>query len=200
MHTLIAFLIALAFVSVLGIRFRVMPFISLIAASLLYGVLVGMELDRILAAITAGTGRIFGLFGIVIFCGAVIAEVLREGGYLQRILNDIRRFARRPVHTSGVAGYLLAVPLMCSITAFIILPHRILPVRGYGEKVRSVCRGIGQCHLLRAALSCAGRVRDHRRARDFFSVGVVDRCSHDPALDHPPPRCVPVLPIPWTGR
>lgn len=130
MHVLLAFAIALLLVSLLGIKFRLMPFVTLIGAAFLYGLLAGMEPADIVAAVTGGTGRVFGLLGIVIFCGAVIAEVLRQGSYLSVIVRDIRRIAARPVYASGIAGYLLSVPLMCSITSFVVLAPVVSVIRG----------------------------------------------------------------------
>lgn len=121
MHTLAAFAISLAFITIIGIRYRIMPFISLIAASLLYGLLAGMEPETVVDAIVRGLGSVFSLLAVVIFCGSVIAQVLRQGGYLDRIVADIQRISRRPLQASAVSGYLLSVPLMCSITSFVIL-------------------------------------------------------------------------------
>lgn len=130
MHVLVAFAIALVLISLLGIKFRLMPFITLIGAAFLYGILAGMDPSAIVSAVSAGTGKVFGLLGIVIFCGAVIAEVLRQGAYLSTIVQDIRRIAGRPVYASGVAGYLLSVPLMCSITSFVVLAPVVSCLRG----------------------------------------------------------------------
>ncbi|RPJ53573.1 MAG: GntP family permease, partial [Methanobacteriota archaeon] len=130
MHVLLAFAIALVLISLLGIKFRLMPFITLIGAAFLYGILAGMDPSAIVVAVSTGTGTVFTLLGIVIFCGAVIAEVLRQGAYLSTIVQDIRRIAGRPVYASGAAGYLLSVPLMCSITSFVVLAPVVSSLRG----------------------------------------------------------------------
>jgi gluconate:H+ symporter, GntP family len=133
MHTLVAFAISLALISILGIRYRIMPFISLIGASILYGLLAGMAPEAVVGAISRGLGGVFSLLGIVIFSGAVIAQVLKQGSHLDRIVSDIRGIIRQPLYASGSAGYLLSIPLMCSITSFIILAPIVSCFRGEGS-------------------------------------------------------------------
>ncbi len=130
MHALAAFAVSLAFITVIGIRYRIMPFISLIAASLLYGLLAGMDPGTVVDAIARGLGSVFSLLAVVIFCGSVIAQVLRQGGYLERIVADIQRISHRPLQASAVSGYLLSVPLMCSITSFVILAPVVSRLQG----------------------------------------------------------------------
>ena len=121
MDPLPAFALTLLVISFIGIRFRLSPFFTLVGGALFYGVLVGLPPDRIVAVITAGLGKVFGLFAIVILSGAVIAKMLEEQGQVAEIVSDIRGWIRTPATLSGISGYLLALPVACSITAFIIL-------------------------------------------------------------------------------
>ncbi|MEA1984206.1 MAG: hypothetical protein U9N13_00960, partial [Euryarchaeota archaeon] len=79
---------------------------------------------------TNGAGNIFSLLGILIFCGATIAQVLKYGHFLERIVLDLQTIVKRPSLAAGIGGYLLSIPLMCCITAYIVLSTLIekLPV------------------------------------------------------------------------
>lgn len=129
MDPLCAFALVLLLVTVLTARYRLSPFLTLIAAAILFGVSTGMG-GEMIPLITSGAGKIFALLGIPIFCGSLIARALRHGGYLTRIVGDLERTVHRPAITAGVAGYLLAIPLMCCITPFIVLA----PVIGHLEQ------------------------------------------------------------------
>jgi GntP family gluconate:H+ symporter len=121
MDPLPAFALTILVISFIGIRFRISPFFTLVGGALFYGVLAGLPPDRLISVITAGLGKVFGLFAIVILSGAVIAKVLEEQGQVADIVSDIRGCIRTPATLSGISGYLLALPVACSITAFIIL-------------------------------------------------------------------------------
>ena len=115
------FVLVLILVSVASHRYRVPPFFALVGGALLFGLLAGLGIDRTVAEIVTGVGRVFSAFGIIILSGAVIGKVLEAGGGIAGIAADVRRYVRDPVAASGLLGYLLAVPLTCCITAFVLL-------------------------------------------------------------------------------
>jgi GntP family gluconate:H+ symporter len=121
MDTLPAFAITLALITVISIRFRISPFFTLIGGSILFGLLAGLTLDATLLGVIAGIGKIFSAFGIIILCGAVIARLLQEQHQTEEIVSDIRNRIRNPPTLAGLSGYLLAVPITCCITAYIML-------------------------------------------------------------------------------
>ena len=115
------FVLVLVLVSVAAHRYRVPPFFALVGGALLFGLLAGLGVDRTVEEIVAGVGRVFSAFGIIILSGAVIGKVLEAEGGIAGIAADVRRYVRDPVAASGLLGYLLAVPLTCCITAFVLL-------------------------------------------------------------------------------
>lgn len=121
MHTLLAFAATLVLITLLGVRYRILPFILLIGGAVFFGITAGIPPDQIFPAIASGTGKVFSNLGIIIFSGALIAEVMRESRFLERILSDVRGLVREPAFASGVSGYLLSIPLMCCITGFMVL-------------------------------------------------------------------------------
>lgn len=118
MDPLLAFLGAIILVSLLIPKMG--PFLSLVVSAFVFGLLTGMS-QHLTGYVATGLGRIFSSLAIVVFCGAVIAEYLRRTGAIERIVADLLSVTRRGLMVSGVAGYLVSIPVMCSITAYMIL-------------------------------------------------------------------------------
>jgi GntP family gluconate:H+ symporter len=138
MDPLPAFVITLVLISIVGIRFRISPFFTLLGGALFLGVLTGTAPDQLVQAVIGGLARVFGLFAIVILSGAVIAKTLEEQGQIAQIVADIRRYAKNPVSLTGLSSYLLALPVACSITAFIILEPVIGNLEDREKEIRTL--------------------------------------------------------------
>jgi GntP family gluconate:H+ symporter len=133
MAFLLAFVITLALITFVSLRYRVSPFFALIGGAILFGLLSGMTLDETLLGIVSGVGKVFSAFGIIILCGAVIAKLLQEQHQTEEIISDIRQHIRNPPVIAGLSGYLLAVPITCCVTAFVMLN----PILDHLEKDRT---------------------------------------------------------------
>jgi GntP family gluconate:H+ symporter len=118
MDPVFAFLAAIILVSLIIPKMG--PFLSLVIAAILFGLMVGMG-QELIGFIATGLGRIFSNLAIVVFCGALLAEYLRRTEAIERIVADLGGLARQSLLVSGAAGYLVSVPVMCSITAYMIL-------------------------------------------------------------------------------
>ena len=121
MDPLIAFVITLALITLVSLRYRISPFFTLIGGAVLFGLLAGMTPDATMLGIIAGVGKVFSAFGIIILCGAVIAKLLQEQHQIEEIVADIRRYIKNPPVIAGFSGYILSVPITCCITAYIML-------------------------------------------------------------------------------
>ena len=121
MDPLPAFVITLALITAVSLWYRISPFFTLIGGAVLFGLLAGMTPDATMLGIIAGVGKVFSAFGIIILCGAVIAKLLQEQHQIEDIVADIRRYVKNPPVIAGLSGYLLAVPITCCITAYIML-------------------------------------------------------------------------------
>jgi GntP family gluconate:H+ symporter len=121
MDPLVAFVITLALITLISIRFRISAFFTLIGGSILFGLLAGLTLDATMVGIAEGIGNVFSAFGIIILCGAVIAKLLQEQHQIEELVADIRRRVKNPPVIAGISGYLLAVLITCCITAYILL-------------------------------------------------------------------------------
>jgi GntP family gluconate:H+ symporter len=96
MDLLVAFALTLVLITAVSLKYRISPFFTLIGGAVLFGLLSGMTLDAALAGIVTGIGEVFGAFGIIILCGAVIAKLLQEENRTEEIVADIRHYVRHP--------------------------------------------------------------------------------------------------------
>ena len=131
METTLAFLAVVVSASLVITRLG--PFLSLVLASIAFGLLTGMGV-QMLEYISAGLSGIFSSLALVVFCGALLAEYLRRTEGLERMVFDLRKLTTKIHIVSGAAGYLISLPAMCSITAYIILEP---VVKGLAEKTGS---------------------------------------------------------------
>jgi len=133
---ILSFIICLVFIIVMTAKFRIPPFVSLISAAFLFGILEGMSSEMLISTITGGAASIFKVLGIIVFCGVVIARILRESGHIDRIVFDLQKWIRAPTRTGGLAGYLLAVPLMCCITTFVLVSPILSRFKAHPELIK----------------------------------------------------------------
>jgi GntP family gluconate:H+ symporter len=132
MDPLPAFILAILLVSLLTVKIGLSPFLSLVVSALAYGLLTGMG-PELIGTITTGLARIFSALAIIVFSGSVIAEHLRQSRAVERIVADLLWLVgrKRGMLASGLSGYLVTLPAMCSITSYLILEP---VVGGMGRK------------------------------------------------------------------
>ncbi len=118
MDLLLAFLAVVILVSLIIPKLG--PFFSLVVSAILFGLLSGMS-HELIGYVATGLGRIFSSLAIVVFSGAVLAEYLRRTGAIDRIVADLLGLTNKNLMVAGAAGYLISLPVMCSITAYMIL-------------------------------------------------------------------------------
>jgi GntP family gluconate:H+ symporter len=130
MDPFLSFLAAVIFVSLVIPRLG--PFLSLVISAIAFGLLVGMG-QELLGYVATGLSRIFSSLAIVVFSGALLAEYLRRTESLDRIVADLGGLASKSQLVSGAAGYLISLPVMCSITAYMILEPVVSGLAGKGS-------------------------------------------------------------------
>ena len=120
MDPLVAFVITLALITLVSIRYRISPFFTLIGGSVLFGLLAGLTLDATLVGIATGIGNVFSAFGIIILCGAVIAKLLQEQHQIEEMVADIRQsFKKSSGDSRSIRVY--------TGSAHHLLHHRLYP-------------------------------------------------------------------------
>jgi GntP family gluconate:H+ symporter len=120
MDAMLAFLLVIVLISIISVRNLLPPFLALIGGAIVYGILTGLG-AQIPLLLAEGAGAVFALLGIPIYCGALIAQIMRRCNYTEQVTGDLSSVLHRPIAVSGIAGYLLSIPCMCCITAFIVV-------------------------------------------------------------------------------
>lgn len=151
MNPMLIFLVALVFILVLTARLRVHPFISLIAGSVLVGLLAG-ETEATIETITTGMSSIFSQYAIVVTSGSIIGVILHKTGATALIAEDITKLFKKPVFAIALLGFAFAVPMMCLILAFIIF----LPVAKDLSDKHGFPKGLTEVALALATMASFG--------------------------------------------
>jgi GntP family gluconate:H+ symporter len=122
MIVLLIFLFCILFIIVTSTKLKVHPFLSLLAAAFLFGLLSGMPLEKIIETVNAGFGGTIGSIGIVIIAGIIIGAFLENSGGAQTLANFILKIVGvKRVHMAmGLIGYIVSIPVFAD-RGFVIL-------------------------------------------------------------------------------
>lgn len=145
MNPIIVFCIALGLILLLTARLRLHPFLSLITASLLVGLLTG-ETRGAVDAISTGMGKVFTQFAIVITAGSIIGTILHRTGGTALMAKDMIRISNKPLLSLNLLGFLFSVPLMCCILAYVIfipVAREVSDKLGLSRSMAATALGLG---------------------------------------------------------
>ena len=122
MLTILVFLFCIIFIVITSTRFKVHPFLSLLAAAFIFGLLTGMPTDKILESVTLGFGGTIGNIGVIIVAGIIIGAFLENSGGAQTLANFVLKLVgKKRVHTAmGLIGYIVSIPVFAD-SGFVIL-------------------------------------------------------------------------------
>ncbi|MFC1794262.1 GntP family permease [Planctomycetota bacterium] len=123
MWLLILLFLSVVFIIVTTTRLKLHPFLALLIAAFLYGILCDrMSLAEVVQSINAGFGSTIGYIGIVILAGAIIGTFLeKSGGAYKLAESTLRLVGRNNVPLAmGIIGYIVSIPVFCD-SAFVIL-------------------------------------------------------------------------------
>ena len=98
------------------------PFLTLLFAGILYGLLSGMDLNKIASALILGFGNTLSAIGIVIVVGTIIGVFLEKTGGAYKIAESLLKlFREKNVPTvMNIMGFLISIPVFCD-SGFVIL-------------------------------------------------------------------------------
>ena len=120
---LIAVLVfAVVFIIVSTARLKLHPFLALLLAAFLVGLLVRMPLDDLAQTISGGFGNMMRHIGLVIVFGTLIGVVLEKSGAALRMAEYVLRCVgeRRPQLAMSLIGAIVSVPVFCD-SGYVIL-------------------------------------------------------------------------------
>lgn len=124
MYTILLLLLCIAFIIVASTRFKLHPFLALLAASLLFGVFSGLPLDELIKTINDGFGSTIGGIGIIIIAGLIIGTFLEKSGGAYALANLVLRIiGPKRVHMAmGFIGYFVSIPVFADSGFIIVSP------------------------------------------------------------------------------
>lgn len=122
-----AWLIAVLMISVVFIivgttKLKTHPFIILLFAAYLAGVLSGLPTADIAMVISTGFGSIMTSIGIVIIFGTIIGVILEKSGAAIKLAELVLKVVgnRFPALAMSIIGYIVSIPVFCD-SGFVIL-------------------------------------------------------------------------------
>jgi GntP family gluconate:H+ symporter len=126
--------IAIAALIAMITRLRLHPFIALIVASGLLGLLAGMPLPRIVGSFQDGFGDVMGFVGIVLGLGTMLGRLMAESGGADCIAQTlIDAFGKSRVHWAmTLAAFLVGIPLFFEIGFVLLIPLVFIVARRSG--------------------------------------------------------------------
>lgn len=122
MINIILLLLSVLIIILLTVKWKVHPFLSLLAAALFFALFSGMTLDTIVKLVNDGFGITLGKIGIVIVLGVIIGAFLEHSGGAYKLAEVVLRvIGKKRVHEAmGIVGFIVSIPVFAD-SGFIIL-------------------------------------------------------------------------------
>ena len=119
---IIAFVLAVILMIVMISKFKVHPFLAIMAISLLLALLAGLPLTSIADTIGAGFSSAFTSIGIVIILGALIGSILEKTGAALKLADMVIKLVgqKHPELAIELMGWVVSIPVFCD-SGFVIL-------------------------------------------------------------------------------
>ena len=109
---------------VLIARFKLHPFIVLVAVSLGLGAAAGMPLGSVVKAFQDGVGAVLGFIAIVVGLGTMLGKMMAESGGATRIATTlIAMFGERRVHWAIMfVAFIVGIPVFFQVGFVLLIP------------------------------------------------------------------------------
>lgn len=116
--------VAIVFLILFISTFKWHPFVTLLLASLLLGLLAGMQALDVVTSITKGLGGTLGTIAIVIGLGTMLGKMMAESGGAERIATTlVDKFGEKHVHWAMVlVGFLVGIPVFFEVGVILLIP------------------------------------------------------------------------------
>lgn len=119
---IVVFLIALAFLFLLIMKWKVEPFLALTVVAFVTALAIGMPIKEIPAVITGGFGSTLTGVGILIGLGVIFGQFLGASGAIEKIANALLKIfgIKRSPAGLAISGTIVSIPVFFD-AAFVIL-------------------------------------------------------------------------------
>ncbi len=103
-------------------KFKLHPFLTLLIAGIVMGLLAGLNATDVLAKLTEGFGSTLKSIGIVIALGTVIGTFLEKSGGAGAMASSVLKIVgeKKSPLAMSITGYLVSIPVFCD-SGFVIL-------------------------------------------------------------------------------
>lgn len=119
---IIAFVIAIAIMIIAISKFKIHPFLSIMAVSLILAIVAGIPFGDIASTIGSGFSGTFTSIGIVIILGALVGTLLEKTGAAIKMSDCVIKLVgkKHPELAILIMGWIVSIPVFCD-SGFVIL-------------------------------------------------------------------------------
>jgi GntP family gluconate:H+ symporter len=117
------FVVGILSVVVLTSKFKVQPYFALFGVAVVLSLVIGIPMDEIGGIVADGFGSTMGYMAIITVSAIIIGEIMKESGAIYVISRTILDTVGKKSSdiAMGIVGYIVAFPVLCGDTAFIML-------------------------------------------------------------------------------
>jgi gluconate transporter len=103
---------------------KIQPFLSLLIASMVVGLVAGMEVSAILQSIQQGMGSTLGFIATVVGLGAMLGAILENSGGVQTLASAILKRGGDQRASWGLmfTGFLVSIPVFFDVGVVLLMP------------------------------------------------------------------------------
>lgn len=104
------------------VKYKLHPFLSLLFASVLIGLLSGLNSIEVIEALKSGFGDTLRQIGIIIVFGTIIGQYLEKSGGTKRIAEILLKAVgeKKSPLVMSITGFIVSIPVFCD-SGFVIL-------------------------------------------------------------------------------
>ncbi len=104
------------------VKFKIHPFFALIATTVTFALVSGMNMQNMMDAFTSGMGGTMADIGLVIALGTVTGALLEKSGAAETMAKTILKITgeKHAALGLGITGYFVSIPVFCD-SAFVLL-------------------------------------------------------------------------------
>lgn len=140
--SLIIILCCIILLIVLISQFKINPFLAFLIISIIAGLLLGIEVPKIVGAVQKGIGDMLGSLVIVIVSGAMLGKLVADSGAARQISSCmVRFFGERYIQWAlMLTGFIIGIPLFYNVGFVLVVP--IIFSVAYRYKLPAVYIGV----------------------------------------------------------
>ena len=122
MLVILGLILGVAVLILCTVKFKIHPFFALIATTVTFAIVSGMNLEDMLSAFTSGMGGTMADIGLVIALGTVTGALLEKSGAAETMAKTILTLTGEKHAALGLAitGYFVSIPVFCD-SAYVLL-------------------------------------------------------------------------------